>query len=281
LGSGRRAKQLKKAEPYQGSAQVRLKPMVEMLTTKEMQAMLQVDRSTIYRMAEAQQLPAIKVGKQWRFPADQVKSWLQQQAVTPKPGSPPLEAINGTADIGSLLPVEYVRLVQDTFAKALDAMVVVTDMTGNPVAEVSNPCGLFKVINQTPNAIQKCNENWSHLDTTPGLEPQFIQSRLGLLGARGLIRVGSELKGMVIVGGIAPADWPPAPDQVADAATAFGLPPEALNSRLHEVFYLDEVKKDLILSVVQRIADILAHTAVERLTLMGKLESIAQLVTSR
>lgn len=39
-------------------------PMVEMLTAKEMQVLLQVDRSTIYRMAAAKRLPAVKVGKQ-------------------------------------------------------------------------------------------------------------------------------------------------------------------------------------------------------------------------
>ena len=41
--------------------------MSEMLTAKDMQALLHVDRSTIYRMAESGRLPAIKVGRQWRL----------------------------------------------------------------------------------------------------------------------------------------------------------------------------------------------------------------------
>ncbi len=44
--------------------------MTEMLTAKDVQELLQVDRSTVYRMAETGKLPCIKVGKQWRFPAD-------------------------------------------------------------------------------------------------------------------------------------------------------------------------------------------------------------------
>ena len=56
--------------------------MTEMLTSKEMQNILQVDRSTIYRMAESGRLPAIKVGKQWRFPKTQVDSWLSTQGAT-------------------------------------------------------------------------------------------------------------------------------------------------------------------------------------------------------
>jgi excisionase family DNA binding protein len=64
--------------------------MSEMLTAKEMQDLLQVDRSTIYRMAESGKLPAIKVGKQWRFPSEQVDSWFHGQVAkqaTPRPAS--------------------------------------------------------------------------------------------------------------------------------------------------------------------------------------------------
>jgi hypothetical protein len=92
-----------------------------------------------------------------------------------------------------------------------------------------------------------------------------------------MIRVGTELKGMVIVGGIAPNDWPPAPDEVQAMAREFGVKPETLTAHLDEVFYLDEVERTRILSFVQRIANIIAHIVNERHTLMGRLESIAQL----
>ena len=38
--------------------------------------MLHIDRSTVYRMAEDGRLPAIKVGRQWRFPADRIGALL-------------------------------------------------------------------------------------------------------------------------------------------------------------------------------------------------------------
>ena len=68
--------------------------MAEMLTAKEVQDLLQVDRSTIYRMAEAGRLPAIKVGKQWRFPADQINNWFQNQMGSTAMGTP---FVGGTA----------------------------------------------------------------------------------------------------------------------------------------------------------------------------------------
>ena len=46
--------------------------MTNFLTSQEMQDLINVDRSTVYRMAEDGRLPAVKVGRQWRFPADRV-----------------------------------------------------------------------------------------------------------------------------------------------------------------------------------------------------------------
>ncbi len=102
---------------------MRLKRMPELLTAKDLQTLLQVDRSTIYRMAEAKRLPAIKVGKQWRFPADRIESWLQGQTVNLIRGSVP--APNGTGEsLASRLPLACVQLIQDTLAQALGAMIV-------------------------------------------------------------------------------------------------------------------------------------------------------------
>lgn len=255
--------------------------MTEMLTAKDMQSLLQVDRSTIYRMAEAGRLPAIKVGKQWRFPNDLVQGWLNQQAA-PQPVAPPQnsEAADPQPpqdELADLLPLQCVQLIQDTFAEALNIMLVVTDLDGNPVTEVSNPCGLFSAISKEPNTLQKCLESWRTLGHTIDLEPKFITSHLGLLCARGMIRLGTELRGMVVVGGIAPHNWPPTPEQLEAIAAEFEVTPELLAPHLDEVFYLDQAERARVLPFVQRIANIIAHIAAERNSFMGKLNAIAQL----
>ena len=251
--------------------------MTNLLTSKDMQTLLHVDRSTIYRMAEAGRLPAIKVGKQWRFPKTQVDNWLQTQSA---PGANPLPQPSvepAHNDLGALLPLECVQLILDTFADSLGIMLVVTDMNGNPVTEVSHPCGLFTAISEVPNAVKTCVDNWRDMAATINLEPKFTSSHLGLLCARGMIRVGAELKGMVFIGGIAPKNWPPSPEQVQIMAAEFGVDPDMLASHLTEVFYLDEAEQDKALSFVQRIANIVAHIACERHDFMGKLDAIAQL----
>jgi PTS system nitrogen regulatory IIA component len=255
--------------------------MVEMLTAKDMQTILQVDRSTIYRMAEAGRLPAIKVGKQWRFPSDRVDEWLGTK--TPAPvhianAQPQNHTINSQSDISELLPLECVQLILDTFADSLDVMLVVTDMEGNPITEVSHPCGLFAAISQTPNAIQKCVEDWRSMAAAIDLQPKYTSSHLGLLCARGMIRVGTELKGMVFVGGIAPEKWPPSPEQLQKMAAEFSVQPKDLEAHLDEVYYLGNEEQVRVLSFVQRIANIVAHIASERSVFMNKLDAIAQLI---
>lgn len=251
--------------------------MIEMLTAKDMQSLLQVDRSTIYRMAEAGRLPAIKVGKQWRFPKPQVDQWLQFSGATPAAPQTQPSAFSIKSDLADLFPLQCVQLIQDTFADALGVMIVVTDINGHPVTEVSNPCGLFAAISDIPTALEKCLESWRQLAQDIDLEPKFSPSHLGLLCARAMIRVGAELKGMVFVGGIAPKNWPPSPEQVQTMATEFGVSFETLEPHLNEVFELSTSEQARVLTFVQRIANIVAHIIDERNSLMGKLDAIAQL----
>lgn len=253
--------------------------MAEMLTAKDIQDLLQIDRSTIYRMAENGRIPAVKVGKQWRFSSDAIDAWLATQSASPAPSSPlPLSIeITPGDDLVSLLPLECVQLIQDTFADSLGVMVVITDMEGNPITEVSHTCGLFDAISNVPNAVHKCIESWHTLADAIDLEPKYMVSHLKLLCARGLIRVGSELKGMVVIGGIAPPNWPPTPEQVQKMAAEFGVDPEILIARLSDVFYLDEAEQTRVLTFVQPIANIVAHIVSERNTLLGNLESLAKI----
>jgi excisionase family DNA binding protein len=258
--------------------------MAEMLTAKDMQTLLQVDRSTIYRMAEAGRLPAIKIGKQWRFPSEQVDDWLGKKIGPSFPTLPaaPLEMSQldqkiQSDSLQSLLPLDCVQLIQDSYAELLDVMLVVTDMEGKPISEVSHPCGLFSAISQTPEAVQKCIQSWHKLATAITLEPQFSRSHLGLLCARGVIKVGNELKGMVVAGCVAPESWPPTSDEIQAMADEFGVSPNLISAHVSDVHYLDETRQARVLTFVQRIANIIAHMVDERKVMRSKLEIISNL----
>ncbi|MGZ5384254.1 MAG: PocR ligand-binding domain-containing protein [Acidimicrobiia bacterium] len=247
-----------------------------MLTTRELQQLLHVDRSTIYRMAESGQLPAMKVGRQWRFPADRIERWLDDRNMRHVDKTLPGLSLNGTT-LSGLLPTEYLTSLGDLFGEMLGVMIVVTDMDGEPLTEPSNQCGLFKLINEQPGAVRECVAGWRELAHDLDLVPRFAPSHLGLLCARSYVRVGSELRGIILAGGVAPRNWPPTIEQVGKMSDEFGVDADLLSDHLDEVFHLDAQAEQRVLSLLPRLARFLSEVANERKQVLSKLDAIAAL----
>ena len=51
----------------------------EILTLPEVATLLKVAEKTVYTMAQRAQLPAFKVGGQWRFKRVDLDRWIEQQ----------------------------------------------------------------------------------------------------------------------------------------------------------------------------------------------------------
>jgi excisionase family DNA binding protein len=56
---------------------------VRVLTVTELSDYLRVHRSTIYRLLKRGDLPAFKVGSDWRFNVEAIDGWRRKQSVTP------------------------------------------------------------------------------------------------------------------------------------------------------------------------------------------------------
>lgn len=238
--------------------------MTDLLTTEQVQRMLKVDRTTIYRMVDRGELPGVRVGKQWRFAATDIRHWLQTHTTPGGARRAAPQANPGQTELPALLPLECAQQIQDAFAEALGVMMVTTDMRGCPVTEVSNPCGFFEALIHEPAALTHCVHTWQQLAAAPAIEPRFSPSETGLLCTRGLIRVGSDLKGMVVAGGIAPETWPPDDGQLAALADTFKTGVTALRASVNRVYRLDRTDQQKVLRMVQRVADIFSHIAAAR-----------------
>lgn len=256
--------------------------IVNMLTALDVQGMLQIDRSTVYRMADAGQLPAIKVGKQWRFPADQLDNWFQAQAtMTVVPVKRPLKSQSISPgqprELNELLSWEWLQIIQETFANLLGVMIVVTDIEGRPINSPTHPCSLFTAVSRQSGSMSKFIESWRELATAINFTPAFRVSHLGLLCARSMIAMGTELKGMVIAGCIAPDEWPPSSDEVAAIAGKFGVSPDLFRYHAEDVYVLDDEQQARVLTTIPQIATLIAHIVDERKILIDRLETIASL----
>lgn len=162
-----------------------------LLTAQQVQKLLRVDKSTVYRMAGDGRLPAVKVGKQWRFPS---------QAIDRLMGATRRESDGVTLDGAAA------QSVVDVMAERLGVMMVVTDLDGEPVTSISNPCEWFEERDQDPGVIEACVAEWRELGTDVDLSPRLRRGGLGFECARVFIRHDNSLVGMVLAGGIAPYD---------------------------------------------------------------------------
>ena len=53
--------------------------MVEMMTVRELSAYLRVHPATVYRLLKRNQIPAFRVGADWRFEIEVIDRWAKEQ----------------------------------------------------------------------------------------------------------------------------------------------------------------------------------------------------------
>lgn len=160
-----------------------------LLSARQVQDILHIDRSTVYRMAEDGRLPAIRVGKQWRFPADEIYGLVT--ALPPVINTSPMDPTVATA-------------AADVAADLLGVMVVVTDMEGHPITPIANPCPWMQEHRDDPEVLQTCIAEWHRMADDHSFDPSFHEGQLGFECARAFVRSGRELVGMVLAGGVNP-----------------------------------------------------------------------------
>ena len=51
-----------------------------MLTVRDLAVYLRLSQAVVYKLARAGQVPALRVGKSWRFKKELIDDWIQRQA---------------------------------------------------------------------------------------------------------------------------------------------------------------------------------------------------------
>jgi excisionase family DNA binding protein len=90
------------------------------LTTEEVLEYLQVNLRTVYRLIKAGKIPAVRVGRQWRFRKRDIDAWLDSQR-TQSGGNPPATAAAPAARQGRarVLVVDDEASIRDLLSKTL------------------------------------------------------------------------------------------------------------------------------------------------------------------
>src|SRR5436190_10629704 len=99
------------------------------LTTEEVLEYLQVNLRTVYRLIKAGKIPAVRVGRQWRFRKRDIDAWLDSQrprgaarpaATAPSPPQGPAPSARPAAPVRPrVLVVDDEASIRDLLAKTL------------------------------------------------------------------------------------------------------------------------------------------------------------------
>lgn len=247
-----------------------------LLTARQLQELLQVDRITIYRMLSDGRLEGFKVGGQWRFSRQAIQDWLKGQQINPEEARPNA----GMQPSPQSLPLGCTQAIQDIFAEALGVGAVTTTMQGAPLTTVSNSCEFCDLVLGTETGRQRCLDSWRAAAAAPHTySPRLAPCHAGLSFAWGGIPVQGELVAATFAGQILlqPPDLDDWLGRAAELSAATGLSAGRLTAALASVPVLDRDRQVQVCRLLGRVAGTLAEIGEERFRLLGRLQRIAEM----
>lgn len=251
--------------------------MNELLTTRQLEQLLQVDRITIYRMLDDGRLRGFKVGGQWRFSRAEVEQWLQQQRAML--GVTEVQATSDEARADSqALPLSCIQAIQSVFAEALDIGAITTDLNGIPLTSVSNSQEFCDLILSTEEGRQRCAASWKSLD-----KGTLGTCHVGLLCGGCRIKVGGRAVAISVGCQFTaqPSEeildtWQP---NLPNLAAELGLSESKLQAAVRSVRALLPEQMARLPKLLRQVAATFAEIGQERLALLDRLRRIAEITT--
>ena len=250
--------------------------MEELITTKQVQDLLQVDRITIYRMLKDGRLKGFKVGKQWRFQHDEILNLLE----------------NGTKSINNhsvqsefspdeVLPVHCIQVIQDVFAEMNGIASVTTYVNGEPITPISNCNPFCEMIYSSPSGREACVESWRQLAQTKDRAPRFYQCHAGFQYARGRINLDGQLTAIQVAGQfyLNPPSQGERERKIKELAEKHQINQEELSTAAQDIRQLSFEEQDQLGEWLNRVAETFEIIALERADLIGRLKNISEMST--
>ncbi|MGC8837150.1 MAG: PocR ligand-binding domain-containing protein [Anaerolineae bacterium] len=244
-----------------------------LLTVRQLQDLLQVDRVTIYRMLKRGTLQGVKVGGQWRFRRDQVEAWLEQrrkEQVQRLAGPLPPEG-EWTSEASSL-PLSCVLPIQAIFAEAMRLAAVTLDARGTPLTPVSNCSALCTLILATDEGRRRCLASWQ--GARPG---EFRPCHAGLLTLSAPVWVeGQQVATVVACQFAAPVGEGEAwQDGLAALAGQLGLQESALRAAAGSIRTMPGEDLQRLARLLHLVAQTFSEIGEEWRSLIARLRQIA------
>jgi excisionase family DNA binding protein len=248
----------------------------DLLTTKQLQELLQVDRITIYRMLNDGRLQGFKVGGQWRFSRREIDAWLQEQqsqlevtSLPPPPGGIILPSPQA-------LPLSCIQTIQDVCAEALDIAAVTIELNGLPLTEISNVCSFCELILSSEEGQRRCRAAWKRVSNG-----QAQHCHAGLLCIGALIHVDDQqvaiTAGCQFTVQTSGRQMPPWQQNLPLLAEELGLSEQGLVAASESVRVVPDESIARISRLLGRMVGTFSEIGQERLNLLSRLQHISEM----
>jgi excisionase family DNA binding protein len=243
--------------------------MTELLTTKQVQELLQVDRTTIYRMLNDGRLTGIKIHSHWRFRRQEIENLLSSASQSETAGSSPSD----------VLPLHCIQSIQNVFSQIAEVGSIVTDMDGQPVSKISHCSRFCSLIQKSPSGYQACVDSWKRLAQYPEKQPVFLPCHAGLQYARGFININKTPTAMIVAGQffLHPPDPAELDLHLRSLSARHGIDYHELSRAAHNIAHLDEKKQSQIGTWMLEVAKVFGEIGSERAEMLRRLRVISEM----
>lgn len=243
--------------------------MTDLLTTRQVQDILKVDRITIYRMLQDGRLKGIKVGSQWRFTQAEVDRILEGAGAQK----------SFLAESGPLFPTHCVQTIQNLLTGISQMCALVIDIHGDPVTEFSTPVSLTHLVMSTTEGMEAYHDAWQEFAREANAKNGKFICPAGLTAATAPIHDRGLLVGWFLVGQVFldEKDKQQAVESAPEFAARYGLNGTQITDAFLEVPILESQQWKMVENWADQAAQAVSSILTERSGYKQRLQQIADL----
>ncbi len=253
--------------------------MSELLTTRDLQGLLKVDRITIYRMLQQGYLPGFKMGGQWRFSRKEIESWLEAQRDLLAFSSAETPGAGATRDAAGL-PLHCIQAMQEIFSEAVALATMTMSLDGRPLTAFSRPSEFCTLVRSTARGRQQCALSWKAIVPLAVSDGPALQTcHAGLCYIADAVRVQGRPIAVTVAGQFRFS--PPLGEEWMQNCTAVAsrceIPPDELVGASQSIAVHEVESRPRIIHLLQRLVETFSEISYERVTLLARLNKIAEI----
>ena len=245
--------------------------MSELLTTKQLQELLKIDRITVYRMLNDGRLKGVKIGNQWRFPQGEIDRLTGEEPHTPIP--------DVGAEALSDFPSDCVSKVQNIYAGIIGIGAVTVSLQGETLTEPAFCNPFCKLMLSNPSGRKACQSSWRKIALQTTGTPSIQTCHAGLSYQRAIIQM-DERPAAWLIGGqfyLGAPDPNQENERLVQLAEKHDIPIAALREAADRIPILKKYQQEQVVEWTPKVALTITSILCERSDLMNRLQRIADL----